>query len=65
LLLIINDYESAGDFICKIYQSAIAEATVAQKLNQGTYPKSGCNRFRAAFCVTFFLKKKYKENMGL
>jgi hypothetical protein len=65
--LIINDYESAGDFICKkIYQSAIVEATVAQKFNQGTFPKSGRNRFRAAFCVTFFRKKGNKEeNSGL
>jgi hypothetical protein len=42
----------------------MAEATVAQKFNQGAFPKSGGNRFRTAFCVTFFRKKGNKENSG-
>jgi hypothetical protein len=43
----------------------MAEATVAQKFNQGAFPKSGGNRFRAAFCVTFFRKKTKKKIAGL
>ena len=38
-----------------------AEATVVQKLNQGTNPKSGSNRFRGPFFVTFLGKQKSKE----
>ena len=37
-----------------------AEATVVQKLNQGTNPKSGCNQFRGSFFVTFLEKQKSK-----
>jgi hypothetical protein len=62
--LIINDYEPAGGLICIIYQGSIAEITVAQKFNWVTYPQSGRNRFRAAFCVTFFRKKNKEENSG-
>ena len=62
--LIINDYEPAGGFICIIYQGSIAEITVVQKFNRGTYPKSGRNRFRAAFCVTFFRKKGTKKKIA-
>ncbi len=35
------------------YQGTIVEATVVQKLNQGSFPKTGCNRFRGSFFVTF------------
>jgi hypothetical protein len=31
--------------------------TVAQKLNQGTTPKTGCFRFRVAFFVSFLAKQ--------
>ncbi len=61
--LIINDYELAGGFIGTIYQGSIAEATVVPKFNQGSFPKSGRNRFRAAFCVTFFRKKVTKKKI--
>jgi len=32
--------------------------TVAQKLNQGTHPKTGCFRFRAAFFRSFLAEQK-------
>ena len=35
-----------------------AEATVVQKLHQGTNPKSGCYRFRASFLGYFFGRAK-------
>ncbi len=50
---------------CIMYQGSIAEFTVALKLNQGTNPKSGCNRFRAAFCATFFRKKVAEKKQGV
>jgi len=34
------------------------EATVAQKLNQGTIPKKGCNLFRGSFFGYFFGQAK-------
>ncbi len=37
-------------------QGAIAEATAAQKLHQGSFPKTGRIRFRVAFGY-FFHKK--------
>jgi hypothetical protein len=36
------------------------EFTVVQKLNQSSFPKTGCNRFRGSFFVTF-LKQKSKD----
>ena len=41
-----------------IYQGIIAEATVIQKLNQGTIPKKGCNLFRGSFFGYFFGQAK-------
>jgi hypothetical protein len=49
-------------------QGTIVEVTVAQKLNQGYFPKSGCNRFRGSFffatsdsgCL-FWRSKKVKD----
>jgi len=38
-----------------------AEATVVQKLHQGTIPKSGRHRFRGSFFVSFLEKQKRKE----
>ena len=35
-----------------------AEDTVVQKLNQGTTPKTGCNRFRMPFFGSFLGKQK-------
>jgi len=37
------------------------EFTVAQMLNQGVLPKTGCNRFRGSFFVTFLEKQKSKS----
>ena len=34
------------------------EATVVQKLNQGTIPKKGCNLFRGSFFGYFFGEAK-------
>ena len=34
------------------------EVTVVLKLNQGTIPKTGCNRFRVAFFGSFLAKQK-------
>ncbi len=34
------------------------QATVVQKLNQGTIPQSGCYRLRAPFLVLFWRSKK-------
>ncbi|HRN55772.1 MAG TPA: hypothetical protein PLL71_04940 [Agriterribacter sp.] len=34
-----------------------AEATAAQKYDQGFFPKTGSNRFRAAFLLLFSAKK--------
>lgn len=43
-------------------QGSTVEFTVAQKFNQGTIPKTGCNRFRPDrdrdFFVTFLEKQK-------
>jgi len=36
------------------------EATVVQKLNQGTNPQKGCNLLRGSFFVTFLDKQKSK-----
>ena len=36
------------------------EFTVAQKFNQGSFPKSGGNRFRGSFFVSFLEKQKRK-----
>jgi len=41
-------------------QGSTVEFTVAQKFNQGTIPKTGCNRFRGSFFVTFLEKQKSK-----
>ena len=35
--------------------------TVVQKPHQGSFPKSGCYRFRGSFFVTFLEKQKSKE----
>ena len=35
-------------------KNCLAELTVALKLNQGTNPKTGGNRFRVAFLLLFF-----------
>jgi len=43
------------------HQGPIAEVTVAQQLNQGTNPKTGCYRFRGSFFVTFLDKQKSKK----
>jgi hypothetical protein len=45
----------------RIFQGTTAESTVVLTLNQGSIPKSGCNRFRVAFFVTFLAKQKSKE----
>ena len=49
-------------------QGTIVEVTVAQKLNQGFFPKSGCNRFRGSFpacrqagLLLFWRSKKVKD----
>ena len=39
-------------------QGTPAEATVVQKLNQGTIPKTGCYRFRGSFFGYFFGQAK-------
>ncbi len=44
--------------IINILQFVNVEVTVAQKLNQGTIPKKGCNLFRVSFLVTFLDKQK-------
>jgi len=44
------------------YQGPIAEITVAQKLNQGTNPKTGCYRFRGSFFVYFFVQRTPSED---
>ena len=36
------------------------EFTVVQKFNQGSFPKSGGNRFRGSFFVSFLEKQKRK-----
>ncbi len=41
-------------------QGLTVEFTVVQKFNQGTIPKTGCNRFRGSFFVTFLEKQKSK-----
>ena len=38
------------------------EFTVVQMLNQGSFPKSGCNRFRGSFFVTPFLEKQKSKS---
>ncbi|MGN6440215.1 MAG: hypothetical protein ACTHMM_27060, partial [Agriterribacter sp.] len=43
------------------FQDSVVEFTVVLKLNQGV-PEIGRNRFRAAFCVTFFRKKVTKAH---
>jgi hypothetical protein len=45
-------------------QGSIAELTVLLKLNQGV-PEIGRNRFRAAFCATFFRKKVAEKQRGI
>jgi hypothetical protein len=46
---------------CKAERVINAEFTVAQKLNQGTLPKRGCNPFRGPFfCYFFWASKKSK-----
>jgi len=40
------------------YQGTIVEFTVVRKLDQGSFPKSGCNRFRGPFLGTFLGKQK-------
>jgi hypothetical protein len=47
-------------FISLHHQGTEFEFTVVQKLNQGCFPKSGCNRFRGSFFVTFLEKQKSK-----
>ena len=42
------------------HQGTTVEATVVQKLYQGAIPKTGCNRFRGSFFVTFLEKQKSK-----
>ena len=37
------------------------EFTVVQKSNHCSFPKSGCNRFRGSFFVTFLKKQKSKR----
>jgi len=51
------------DFVKKIGMKALNdvtkdEVTVAQKLNQGTIPKTGCYRFRVCFFGSFLHKQK-------
>ncbi|MBX2920377.1 MAG: hypothetical protein KF741_14160 [Ferruginibacter sp.] len=43
------------------HQGTTVEATVVQKLYQGAIPKTGCNRFRGSFFVTFLEKQKSKQ----
>jgi hypothetical protein len=35
--------------------------TVVLKLNQGCFPKSGCNRFRGSFFGSFLEKQKEQQ----
>ena len=42
-------------------QGTESEFTVVQKFNQSSFPKSGCNRFRGSFFVTFLEKQKSKR----
>ena len=42
-------------------QGKNVESTVVLKLNQGSFPKTGCNRFRGSFFVTFLEKQKSKD----
>ncbi|MGN6436707.1 MAG: hypothetical protein ACTHMM_09235 [Agriterribacter sp.] len=49
-----------GNILAGAFQGSVAEFTVVLKLNQGV-PEIGRNRFRAAFCVTFFRKKVTKS----
>jgi hypothetical protein len=53
--------EKMIDFLGSVIQGTEPEFTVVQKLNQGTNPKSGCNRFRGSFFVTFLEKQKSKR----
>jgi hypothetical protein len=39
-----------------------AEVTVAQKFNQGSFPKTCCISFSDGFLVTFFHKKVTDKN---
>ena len=48
-----------GNDLAEAFQDSVVEFTVVLKLNQGV-PEIGRNRFRAAFCVTFFRKKVTK-----
>ena len=45
---------------CNKDQGTESEFTVVQKPNQSSFPKSGCNRFRGSFFVTFLEKQKSK-----
>ena len=49
-----------GNDLAGAFQDSVVEFTVVLKLNQGV-PEIGRNRFRAAFCVTFFRKKATKS----
>jgi hypothetical protein len=42
-------------------QETESESTVAQMLHQGSFPKTGRNRFRGSFFVTFLEKQKSKR----
>jgi hypothetical protein len=43
------------------HQGTKFEATVAQMLHHGCFPKTGCNRFRGSFFATFLEKQKSKS----
>ena len=46
-------------------QGPTVAATVVQKLNQGTIPKTGCYRFRGPFFGYFFWTSKKSDKQKL
>jgi hypothetical protein len=51
------------DVFCKaLSNDNEVEATVVQKLNQGTIPKTGRHRFRVCFFGSFLHKQKRTNN---
>ncbi len=40
-----------------------AQTTVEQKLNQTSFPKTGCISFRVCFLVLFFTEKKEQRRI--
>ena len=62
--LVINQINLDSELMNSEYEELLkieSEFTVVQKLNQGSFPKTGCNRFRGSFFVTFLGKQKSKS----